>query len=313
MKKNWICVLAALAVSTQVLVAAAAPKYVPGLSYGKEEGVSNICAIAIGRDDTLLMAADGKVRFFDQQSGQCTRRFPTGLTQADALATDGNTIYLLKAVKESKTVEVSGRKVKQEVPAGVLCKTFTWDGQPGADLKLADAKSATAAKVVGDKLYVADLASAVVRIYDRKTGAAVGTVGRNVRLCCGIFDFAVDPASGDVLIANLGAYKVQRYSADGKLKSEFGQRGTSDQDFQGCCNPVASVFLPGGYLVTAEKEPSRVKTYDAKGKLVQVFSNLEELVQGCQRVSVAVDSQGRVYLGVNAKARFVVQYVPQTS
>jgi len=310
MRRSWLYALAALAASLQTL-AAASPTYVPGISYGKEEGLKNICAIAIGRNDTLLVAADGKVRFFDPESGKCTRDFATGLTRADALATNGDAIYLLKTQQEAKTVEVDGRKVEQNVPVGVLCKRFSWDGQPMDDLTLADARSVSSAKVVGDKLYLADFMARTVRIYDLKTGAPIGMVGKNLRLCCGIFGFTVDPASGDMLIANLGAFKVQRYTAAGKIKTEFGRRGTAVQNFQGCCNPVSAELLPGGNLVTAEKEPSRVKIYQPDGKLVQVFSNLQELVQGCQRVSVVVDSKGRIYLGVNAKTRFVLQYVPK--
>ena len=60
MRRSWLYALAALAASLQTL-AAASPTYVPGISYGKEEGLKNICAIAIGRNDTLLVAADGKV------------------------------------------------------------------------------------------------------------------------------------------------------------------------------------------------------------------------------------------------------------
>jgi hypothetical protein len=195
------------------------------------------------------------------------------------------------------------------VPSGVVCKRFSWSGEPKPDLILT-AQSASAARVVGERLYLADANARTIRIHDVATGKQVGSVGRDLRICCGILDCNIDPRSGDVLIGNLGAFKAQRYTAAGKLVGEFGQRGTSDGEFQGCCNPVSFAALPSGDVVTVEKEPSRVKIYAASGRLIQVLPNLEQLVEGCQRVSLSIDSKGRLYLGVNAKRHFVLQYVP---
>jgi len=311
MKKTWLFAFAVLTASLHALSAAETPAYVPGISFAKEEGLRNICAIAISKGDSLLVAADGRVRFFDPESGQCTRSFATGLKRADALATDGEVICLLQAQQEQKAVEINGRKMNQPIPVSVVCKRFTWDGQPMEDLNLKDAQSASAADIVGDKLYVADRAARMVRIYDLKTGTPAGTVGKNLRVCCGILGFTVDRTNGDLLVANLGAFKLQRYAADSSLKSEFGKRGSADGDFHGCCNPVNVGVLSGGNLVLVEKDPSRVLICRPNGQLVQVLSGLQELVEGCNRVSMAVDSKGRIYLGVNSKTHFVVQYVPK--
>lgn len=303
--------LALLALAFASANAAPGIKFTPGLAIGTEENIRNICAIAVAPDDTLLVAADGKIRSFDPATGKCISSFPTGLTRADALATDGNTIYLFATRTETRTVEQGNRKLKQEVPTGVLCKRFSMAGQPAPDLTL-DAKSVASARVVGKTLYLGDLNAHTVRLFDLETGKQTGSVGRDLRLCCGIFDFSVEKTSGDLLVANLGAFKVQRYNAAGKLLTQFGQRGESDRDFQGCCNPVSVASLADGSLVTVEKQPSRVKVCSPDGKLIQVFPKLEQLVEGCQQVSLAVDSRGRVYLGVNARKHFVLQYVPQT-
>jgi len=73
---------------------------------------------------------------------------------------------------------------------------------------------------------------------------------------------------------------------------------------------VSASVLPDGNLVVVEKDPSRVKVYDPSGKMIQPFKNLQELVKGCNHVSVASDSRGRVYLGVNSGTRHVLQYLP---
>ena len=124
---------------------------------------------------------------------------------------------------------------------------------------------------------------------------------------------SVDPKTGEVLIGNMGAFSLERYSGQsGLIKFAFGKRGAAVEDFQGCCNPVSASVLPDGNLVVVEKDPSRVKIYNPHGKFLFAFSDLQALTKGCNRVSVAVDSKGRVYLGVNNAEHFVLQYVPKS-
>lgn len=229
------------------------------------------------------------------------------------MAVEGETIYVFSRKTETKDFEYNGRKYKRQIPVGAQCKTFAWDGSAIGEPKLGDLKDVINAKVVGGKIFAADYGNTrAVCCLDAKTGVAVESFGKDLRLCCGILDFAVDEKSGDVWIANLGAFRLERYSKTGSLRSSFGQRGSDLESFQGCCNPVSAAVLPDGNMVVVEKDPSRVKVYTPKGKMVCHFQDLQELVKGCNRVSVAVDRQGRVYLGVNANEHFVVQYTPKS-
>jgi DNA-binding beta-propeller fold protein YncE len=260
-----------------------------------------------------VVASQDKVFIYDPAKEQSVRSFDPGLTNITAVATAGETIYVFTRKTEIKDMEYQGRKYKRAIPVGAVCKKFAWDGTPAGNLELKDLKDVINAKVVDGKIYVADFGGThKVRVFDAKTGAALASIGKDLRLCCGILDFAVDPKTGDVLIGNLGAFKLERYSPDGQLKSSFGQRGDKLESFQGCCNPVSAAVLPDGNLLVVEKDPSRVKVYSPAGKLLAPFKNLKELVKGCNRVSVAVDSKGRVYLGVNSADRFVLQYVPKS-
>jgi hypothetical protein len=92
---------------------------------------------------------------------------------------------------------------------------------------------------------------------DLETGKETARVKMGRRLCCGIFDFCEAP-DNTVAVSNLGAFKIQRYNLDGKLISEFGKRGRGFDDFHGCCNPVSASYLPGGNIVTVEKDPTRI-------------------------------------------------------
>ena len=295
------------------IFAQADPEYVPGLSFGKQDHLQQVSSLAVGKDDFLVVASMNKVLIYDPAKEQSVRSFDTGLTNITAVATEGETIYVFTRNTETKDVEYQGRKFKQVIPVGAVCKKFAWDGTPLGDVVLKDLKDVINAKVVAGKIYVADFGGThTVRAFDEKSGAPLKSYGKDLRLCCGILDFAVDPKSDDVLIGNLGAFKLDRYGASGNLKSSFGKRGQDSASFQGCCNPVSVAVLPDENLVVVEKDPSRVKTYTPQGKMISPFKDLQELVKGCNRVSVAVDSKGRVYLGVNSQERFVLQYVPKS-
>lgn len=312
MKKQLLILASALVCALPLC--SATLSYVPGKTLAKEEKISKVMSIAIGKDDNLLIADSTMVRVVSPATGECTRKFDTGLKGITAIASDGNQIWVLQTRTELVERESNGKKIKYPNPVSVACKVFAADGTFIKDLDLQGTRSATSAKVLNGKLYVADLKGGVARIFNADTGAAEGTIGKDMRLCCGIFDVRVDKKNNDVILSNLGAFKVQRYSADGKLISEFGKRGSDEQSFHGCCNPVSTEILSDGTILTVEKDPARVKIYNQDGKLLHVFSGVGELVKGCDYVTLAVDSKGSVYLGVNANSdHFVVQYLPKSS
>lgn len=313
---NKALCLSALAASLYCSVIAqaafSAPEYTPGISFGKADHLARVTSLAIGKDDYLVVASLNKILIYDPSRDQCLRSFEPGFEKISAVAVENGTIYVFSRKTESQDRDFNGRKFKIETPVGALCKKFAWDGSPLGDLDLKDLKDVTNAKVVNGTLYVSDFAGTrKVLSFDATTGRPLASYGKDLRLCCGILDFAVDAKNYDVLIANLGAFKLERYSSQGHLKSSFGQRGENLESFQGCCNPVSAAVLPDGNLVVVEKDPSRVKIYTPEGKMVRSFDNLAELVKGCNQVSVAADSKGRIYFGVNARERFVLQYLPK--
>jgi hypothetical protein len=196
-----------------------------------------------------------------------------------------------------------------QMPIGVECSVFDPKGTKLKTAKLANLKSAQAAKIVGGKLVVADLTARALVFMDLETGEETGRIDKGLRLCCGIFDFCEAPGN-TVAISNLGAFKLQQYDFDGKLLSEFGKRGRDLDDFQGCCNPVSAGYLPNGQILTVEKSPTRIKIYDAEGKNAKQIEGVEELVKGCSFIPVAIDSKGNIYLAANSKS-YIVKCVPK--
>lgn len=308
--KTLVCCAALAAGIVTPSAARAALEYTPGLTYGKSDGIRQVSSMTMGKEDFPVVASGGKVFIFDPAKESSVRSFDSGFDKISAVAVGDGKIYVFSRKTETQEREYKGKKYKVEVPVEALCKVFSWEGAPLGDLKLEDLKDVTNAKVIGGTVYVSDFGGThTVRTFDAATGKSLASFGKNLRLCCGILDFAVDPKTGDVLIPNLGAFRLERYGKDGEIVSSFGKRGDDVESFQGCCNPVSAGVLPDGTLVVAEKDPSRVKLYTPDGKMLSVFKDLQELTRGCSQVSVAVDSHGRVYLGAQ---NMVLQYVPKT-
>ena len=118
----------------------------------------------------------------------------------------------------------------------------------------------------------------------------------NLRTCCGILDFSIRN-NNEVLVANLGAFRVNCFDYDAKPLFSFGQRGNGLDEFHGCCNPVSVDFLSNGGIVTVEKDPTRIKVYSAEG--AKKIGGIDELVKGCSHIPVIVDKNNNIYLASN--------------
>ena len=263
-----------------------------------------ISQIAITPADSLcVLENNGTVTLF-KPDGSVETVIDTGMKNTGAIATapDG-TIHVFSTLVKIKKVKSGARMRKVKIPIGVECGIFNTAGEKLKTTKFENLKSAKAAKIVGNKLVVADLTQRSIIFMDLETGEETGRIKKGLRLCCGIFDFCEAP-NDTIAVSNLGAFKFQQFDLDGKLLLEFGKRGRGINDFQGCCNPVSAGYLPDARIVTVEKDPTRIKVYDAKGKNAQQIKGVEELVKGCEFIPVAVDSKGTIYLA-NTKGHVV--------
>lgn len=304
MNKSYLALLASLI----VFGATASANYHVAGNLGKGD-LGTVSQLAIGPDDTVYaLEKNGKVTAFNSD-GTIATAFETGLANTEAIAISANgNIHILSTLTEVKKVKSGARMRKVHVPVGVECGVFDTAGKKLNTLKFDKLKSAKAARIVGDKLIVADLSSRALVFHDLATGTESMRIDKGLRLCCGIFDFCEAP-DHTVAISNLGAFKVQRYNLDGKLLSEFGKRGREIDDFQGCCNPVSAAYLTHGGILTVEKDPTRIKIYDANGQNARQIDGVEELVKGCSFIPVAVDSKGTIYLAATTKG-YIVKCVP---
>lgn len=293
---------------------AAAVAYKADKTIGEKELRGAPICIAIDPKDTLyVLTDDGKVALYDAD-GKAAGGFKAAMNPAPTTMTvaDGK-IYLFNTKVSEKQIEFRGRKIKRMVPEGVEAGIYDAGGTKVGELKLPEAKSAADAHFIGAELALGDLEKSQILFYQIEGGEGKVTrrITKGFRLCCGIFDFAPGTAPDSLMVANLGAFKVQTFTGD-KMTSEFGQRGSKPDEFHGCCNPVNVASLADGSIVSVEKSPTRVKIFDKDGKTSTKITGLTELVEGCSTIPVAVDSKGSVYLASDTR-QCVVKCVPGVS
>ena len=294
----WICLgIAALLTSTRTATAGT-PDYRVDSAYGKDRLASAPRNIAIDEKDQIYMLLeDGSVAILDAQGKTAGGFKPAVTPPASAIAVAGGKVYLVVATVQEVVRETQGRKQTKAGPAAVKCYVFTPTGTKESEIELPGLLSATDAHFIGAQLAVADFKGSQIVTFELTSPKAKPARKLNdvFRLCCGIFNFYPSADGKSLIVANLGAFKVQTYTG-GRKSHEFGARGDKDEEFHGCCNPVNVADIAGEFLVTVEKAPTRVKICGRKGQDPKSIEGLGELVDGCTTIPIAIDSKGSLYL-----------------
>jgi len=227
--------------------------------------------------------------------GRMVRKFKTnlkGTPSALAIAPTTGAIYVLASLSEMKEATVRGKVVKVKDYTGVECLVYDTKGTEIRKFILPEVKRATGAKVINGKLLVADVKQRKVAIFNLESGKLESAI-KDMRACCGILDFGVNDKD-EILVANLGAFRVQAFDYSGTIRYAFGKRGQGLNDFHGCCNPVNVTYLENGAIVTVEKDPTRIKVYTRSG--AKKIEGIQELVQGCAYIPMTTDKNNNLYL-----------------
>lgn len=263
---------------------------------------SNVVYMAtMPHDKICCLLKRGVVLILNSKAKELKRFEAKGEGVATTIAVDkkGEIIVLFTAYK-MKEFKHKGRTYKRNVPVSVSFSIYNKNGkQLGTKEITKGARSATAAQILRDTLVIADNQTRSLHFVSMKSGKIKKSVGK-FRLCCGIFDFCKGPKN-TLMVANLGAFKVQTIKSNGGFGKSFGKRGKKLEDLHGCCNPVSVASLPDGAVVTVEKDTTRVKVFDKKCKKAKLIEGIQELVKGCRHIPLAVDSKGNIYLASNKK------------
>ena len=259
------------------------------------ENHKDMVYLATFPDDRLCaLRKDGLVCVIGTDGKQISA-FKTNLTaRPTALAIDQSNgrLFVLGTLIQEKTNKFRGKEYKSEEKVGVECLVYDSKGTELKKLPLTGLKTATGAKVLNGKLLISDFSSRKVGIFNAETGTMESSVN-DLRACCGILDFGVNNKQ-EILVANLGAFRVQAFDYTGKIKYAFGRRGLGLNDFHGCCNPVNVAFLTNGAIITVEKDPTRIKVYTKSG--AKKVEGIQELVKGCAYIPMVCDSKNNLYL-----------------
>ena len=130
---------------------------------------------------------------------------------------------------------------------------------------------------------------------------------------------ALLPDGGDLIVANQGRLRLERFARDGGLQGVIGgpagRRSFEDHAaFVGCCNPIALAVLDDGGVVTAEKGSrfARVKIIEVDGSLrCYVAPPAAFAGRKLGPMALAVDGAGRILL-IDERQWTVRVFAPRT-
>jgi hypothetical protein len=269
--------------------------------------VLNVVYMGVFSNDHICtLTNDGTIKLVNTYGKPINSFKPKSEFKPTSLAIDEkDNIYVLCPLVEEVTKEYRGKTYKKKQTTGYLCKVFNQKGNRIRTMELSSLHSATGARVANNKLMIADRENRIIAVYNSETGEKEAVL-EGMRPCCGILDFSINEKN-EILVANLGAFRVQAYDMRGKQLLAFGQRGKDVSDFHGCCNPVSVAFLSNGAIVTVEKDPTRIKVYSQEG--AKQIEGIQELVSGCTYIPMIVDGNDNLYLASPKKG--IIKCIPQ--
>lgn len=118
-------------------------------------------------------------------------------------------------------------------------------------------------------------------------------VKKDLRGCCGQMD--IQCCDEKLVLSENGAFRVGVYDLDGKSVSSFGQMDrSSEKGFGSCCNPMNSLPLADGTVLTAESSIGHIKHFDLDGNLIGYIGKAK-IGGGCKHCALGYDAENDLY------------------
>lgn len=194
------------------------------------------------------------------------------------------------------TVDAAGRLY---VVDNYLKKVHVFD-QQGGRYRLIPAQGPALVSPIGvavddrrGRVYVTDSAQAVIRVYDRDTGASVGEIrGGDLGRPTGV---VIDPRRDELLVVDTVNAGILRYAlSDHSLMGILGQEGVELGRFHA---PTHLALTPEGNLLVTDALNFRIQEIDARGRFVRAFGMPGDSPGHFARPKgVAVDSHGNIHV-----------------
>jgi sugar lactone lactonase YvrE len=155
--------------------------------------------------------------------------------------------------------------------------------------------------VADDKgnIYVIDTWNAAIKGYDENGKSILGIDLNKFQSFFGPRGLGFD--GHNFLVADTGGHRVVQIGMDGTLGVSWGKQGTGSGEFKG---PLAVAADSNGNYYVADTDNNRLQRLDREGK------NTKTIKCGAPVSSVAVDKQGRFYVGSGADGGTIKAYSP---
>lgn len=165
----------------------------------------------------------------------------------------------------------------------------------------------------GDKLFVADLKSRSVLIFDRVKRTLLGSIPKNPELADAAsklyspVNLAMD-AQGRLYVSDIGAFRVQQYAPDGRFLRSFGL-GAGDKPGE-FARPKGVAVDRDGRVYVVDAGAQVVQIFDQAGRLLLYFGEPQPGVSGLDLpAKVALDYEHVSYFADRAAPGFKVEYL----
>lgn len=240
----------------------------------------------------ILAASDGSVALYSTE-GALTRRFPLPAergTVRDMAVYDG-LIYVLHPTCIG-VYDFDGREVR------------TWEA-------CSDTADHCGIAVTRSGVFVTDAGAKNICLYGHD-----GTMKRFIDSPKGFvvpsYSLGIAHLGDDIYCSNPGRHLVEHYSAEGDFVGSFGQAGTADGSFCGCCNPVHIAFTPTGDMLTSEKGRPRISCYAVDGTFRSTLLEATALGGGHEAYDIKVIG-GRLAVAKGKNVAFYQYGGPHTA
>lgn len=131
----------------------------------------------------------------------------------------------------------------------------------------------TSVSANNDYLAVADAGNKIVFILkkDGEVRSMIGHFEDKLIIPSPYFDICFTE-DNMLYLAHTGKHRIEKWTADGRFISSFGESGTEPDYFCGCCNPAHFSINTTGF-VTAEKGINRIKILGEDGDFIEYVSS----------------------------------------
>ncbi|KAA6310408.1 hypothetical protein EZS27_038284 [termite gut metagenome] len=100
--------------------------------------------------------------------------------------------------------------------------------------------------------------------------------------------FDITNFNDTIYCVNPGRQQIESYTLKGDFIASFGQPGSQQGAFAGCCNPAYITFTSDGDIITSEKGNPRISRYEKEGKFKELLLNRKLLGGGTTAYEIKV-------------------------